>query len=662
MAASYNPIDGKIYTGRRGSSSDGLYRLEFNGFIVKLSSGSNVAAVVVDPVTGDVFFSEDYGGSIFRTAFGTSGRTTWVSGLHGGDDDPVGMAIAPLGYTGTLLPPGEALVVDRGNNGADEIWRWSPTVAQGETALHTDTGILVDALDVAIDASTVFVVDSGSGAVGTLYTIAPDSALVPFPTSVPILNPAGIVIDPLDGDLLVYDQGVDPGIVRVDRSTGAVSDVLSGLSTGIGWAGIDLSPNGRLMLVTDQVLDSIHVLGLCDATGDPAADCDETGVYDLCEIVQGLSPDCNDNGLPDGCDLSDGVSLDCNLDGVPDECPICPPVEVVFIMDTSTSMNDEAAALCGDLHAVITRLEAAGLQVMPQLLAICDLPGGAYDCLTDRIDLSLGTTVPGLPPAGIETLGACPGGNEVCLEDWGRATAVVAGRYGWQPEGESVRVVVPVSDEGPWCGDPVSTLDTSSIDHAIVVAQSTGVIVSPITGTGSSSAVINLAQAIADSTGGQRFSSSAPTTDIAEGIVDIVFDACRTYSDCNDNQILDECDISQGTSLDENEDGVPDECATATNAPLRSETGFWLSSYPNPFNPRTTISYSIPKAGYVELAVYDLAGRHVRTLVKEHVAMGEHHVRWNGEDSTGSQVASGVYLYQLRAGGFVETKRMVLLK
>jgi len=219
-----------------------------------------------------------------------------------------------------------------------------------------------------------------------------------------------------------------------------------------------------------------------------------------------------------------------------------------------------------------------------------------------------------------------------------------------------------MSDEGPWCGDPVTTLDTSSIDHAIAVARWAEVIVSPITGTGSSSTVIDLAQALADSTGGQRFSSTSPTIDIAEGIVDIVLDACRTFSDCNGNGTLDECDIAQGTSLDEDLDGVPDECATATAVPSRSTLGFWLSSYPNPFNPRTTIAYSIPRTTHVTLKIYDLVGRRMRTLVDELVNAGEHQVPWDGNDTTGHKVASGVYLCQLQAGEFVEARRIVVLK
>jgi hypothetical protein len=87
-----------------------------------------------------------------------------------------------------------------------------------------------------------------------------------------------------------------------------------------------------------------------------------------------------------------------------------------------------------------------------------------------------------------------------------------------------------------------------------------------------------------------------------------------------------------------------------------------LSATPNPFNPSTTISFALPHDGHVELTVYDLAGRRIKVLVSAHVRAGEHETQWHGRDEAGKQVASGVYLYQLRAGEFVETRRMVLVK
>jgi N-acetylmuramoyl-L-alanine amidase/methionine-rich copper-binding protein CopC len=85
-------------------------------------------------------------------------------------------------------------------------------------------------------------------------------------------------------------------------------------------------------------------------------------------------------------------------------------------------------------------------------------------------------------------------------------------------------------------------------------------------------------------------------------------------------------------------------------------------NYPNPFNPSTNIDYVVAKQGYVELVVFDLLGRRIRTLVAAEQQAGQHHVLWDGTNDRGETVASGVYLYQLRAGSSVMTKRMLLLK
>ncbi len=122
MAANFNPLDGQIYFGKRASGSDGLYRIDNFGFSEKLASGSNVAAVAVEPGTGHIYFSEDYGGGVYRTEFGGTGRATWLSGFRSGDDDPIGMAFAPPGHSSGVLQPGEALVVDRGNGGYDVLF------------------------------------------------------------------------------------------------------------------------------------------------------------------------------------------------------------------------------------------------------------------------------------------------------------------------------------------------------------------------------------------------------------------------------------------------------------------------------------------------------------------------------------------------------------
>ena len=111
----------------------------------------------------------------------------------------------------------------------------------------------------------------------------------------------------------------------------------------------------------------------------------------------------------------------------------------------------------------------------------------------------------------------------------------------------------------------------------------------------------------------------------------------------------------------------PDEAGSlvvgATAAPEVPGPGTHLhAARPNPFNPRTELSFELFDSGPVTLEVFDLTGRRVRTLVQEFRGAGTHEVVWRGLDESGRRVASGVYLYKLRAGSFVETRRMVLLK
>jgi len=86
--------------------------------------------------------------------------------------------------------------------------------------------------------------------------------------------------------------------------------------------------------------------------------------------------------------------------------------------------------------------------------------------------------------------------------------------------------------------------------------------------------------------------------------------------------------------------------------------GFYLSqNYPNPFNPSTVISYRLPVIGFVTLKVYDLLSREIATLVNEEKPAGEYEVEFDA-----SKLPSGIYFYQLRAGQYSETKKMILLK
>ncbi len=85
-------------------------------------------------------------------------------------------------------------------------------------------------------------------------------------------------------------------------------------------------------------------------------------------------------------------------------------------------------------------------------------------------------------------------------------------------------------------------------------------------------------------------------------------------------------------------------------------------NFPNPFNPETRIYFEIPKAHDVTIIVYNMLGQKIRTLVKENFKAGSHVVNWNGQSDHGLQVPTGVYIYRIKAGEFMESKKMVLIK
>ncbi len=85
-------------------------------------------------------------------------------------------------------------------------------------------------------------------------------------------------------------------------------------------------------------------------------------------------------------------------------------------------------------------------------------------------------------------------------------------------------------------------------------------------------------------------------------------------------------------------------------------------NYPNPFNPSTTIEFSLPEVGFAELVIYNMAGQKVRGLVSEFMTQGIHSVVWDGCDENGSQVSSGVYISLLRMDNRIAKSKMMLTK
>ncbi len=109
------------------------------------------------------------------------------------------------------------------------------------------------------------------------------------------------------------------------------------------------------------------------------------------------------------------------------------------------------------------------------------------------------------------------------------------------------------------------------------------------------------------------------------------------------------CTFRDATSADDNVNAESDNVVTMT-------------AFPNPFNPTTTIAFSIPTDSRVTLDVFNIRGQKVRTLLDERMERGEHSVQWTGDDDNGKPCSSGVYLYRMKAGETTKTSRMLLMK
>ena len=87
-----------------------------------------------------------------------------------------------------------------------------------------------------------------------------------------------------------------------------------------------------------------------------------------------------------------------------------------------------------------------------------------------------------------------------------------------------------------------------------------------------------------------------------------------------------------------------------------------LQNYPNPFNPTTTIEYQIPEAGNVEVNIYDISGQLVKSLENNYQKAGSYKVSWDSRNDGGQNVASGIYLFQVKFNQTTLTKKLMFIK
>ena len=119
-----------------------------------------------------------------------------------------------------------------------------------------------------------------------------------------------------------------------------------------------------------------------------------------------------------------------------------------------------------------------------------------------------------------------------------------------------------------------------------------------------------------------------------------------------------------------NPDGISPHSNIATATPAVSEndeslkyyTNKLYNNYPNPFNPSTTISYSLYSSSNLKIDIYNIKGQKIKSLINEYKNAGLYNIMWNGTDDTGERVGNGIYLYKMETESFSETKKMILMK
>jgi len=506
--------------------------------------------------------------------------TTFVDDFRPNDTDtvaPNGIEVVPTGWTtknynGNAVAAGDYLVVDSGDN--DVLYR-VPAVGGSSAVVGTDRTTYDTLVDVAATTTEIYVLDREDRGVFRLSTSG--SSVDQTVTGTFAGKPVGIEWDRTNNTLLValVIAGNNNDVIARLTSTAADTWAAVTVATGFNFDDdatqvFDISNDGTIAVVAETT--GIRAFARCALA--TAADCNNNDVADVCDVIAGNAIDCNDNMNPDVCDIAQSVSTDCDNNNVPDECKGCgAPVEMVFAVDTSGSMDDEAGVICTNINAIIASLQAEGITVDATIYGIGSTDEGTpeFSCLEATVAAGIGSTdVPGNPPNTVvgntsydqNTLAQGCGTPTAPEEDWGRATSIIAGRFPWQQN--SIRLVVPVSDEGAWCGSNagadsgVNEADRAAALWAGQTAKSNNVIVSMILASGYITQVETDAVDMANLSGGV-VSRELAGPNLVEAIKGIVRSACVQDQDCDDNGEPDLCDINGGAA-DCNNNGRLDSC------------------------------------------------------------------------------------------------------
>ncbi len=366
-----------LYAGRRFQGADngatlfgfdGLYKVERNGTVTQLAGGDRLAGIALTPDSNSVLWCEDFAGFIYRSPV-TGGEQLWADGFYPtGDVDPTTVNFVPAGFDASsfgldsqglpFLRGGQAMCVDRGNGGADEVYVWDGSAANLSVAVNPDLttnfdqvlladgalsldgdGVayadvvvggatvrnspLANPTDVAFGPNVVYLADAGTTIGGSIWRVTGPDTLTKLDIVEP-LRPTALDIDPVTGDLIVLDRNLGNGqtrVLRINPATGATSTIIAGIGgfTGDtnngGYGAMALSADGTKLFVSDELMLRIYEFrfaGTCpaDINGDGNVDPDDLSDYIACFFTPPCDrADFNRDGNTDPDDLSDYISV-----------------------------------------------------------------------------------------------------------------------------------------------------------------------------------------------------------------------------------------------------------------------------------------------------------------------------------------------------------------
>ena len=399
----------------------------------------------------------------------------------------------------------------------------------------------------------------------------------------------------------------------------------------------------------------------------PQLDCGSDGTIDSCQLPQ---EDCDGDGYTDSCEIETQGQADCNLDGIPDECLAALPG---YDVDGNTVLD--ICELYGRLAEDCDhndRSDVWDIHYKPGLdcdrngfLDSCDGGGVGETCgpvpyLAIYFDEELTQT--SLDPASLPLAGFL----YVAVKDLapGSVTGVDLFSFSlsWPAEltildaqiahaGVSGDLAAGAEDVYIWTNEPFTAEPDGTLLLARVpyIRNSTPLADTGIRALGSPSSDVSQARPVWHDVGhgDHRVIDTRPAL-FGDGLVD-----------CNHNGQADAADIALLLSWDENGDGIPDECQLSSVPFLLPSV---LTISPNPFNPRTTVTYRLREPGEFRLAIYDVTGRRLRTLAGGMSTEREGTVAWDGRDESGASVASGIYFLRLDSASEHITRKMALLR